>query len=248
MIDVDEDRLKQDLNRLAYALVPNLETEAWPVNSHGIPMAGEQTISEIEIVAVRSHPGRLSGGRRRGSVGLSAAVIALVICGIGLLLTRQNNDPIEPTPSATSGCDDCESQDGPLWSDGVGMIVYVENGATAAEVGAIRQSLLDAADVVDTARLQYLDEQQSLDAALALFADDPDTLALLTAENVPSMFKVFPVPGRETELAEVAMSINQVSAVSQISFPPDPGSIPGRDLSSVNSIDQDTPDGSADSG
>jgi hypothetical protein len=237
MIDVAEDRLKQDLNRLAYALVPNLATDQWPVDSQGIPLASERTISEIEIVAVRSHPLQVSRSRR---LGVSAAAIVLAICGVGLLLTRQSNDSVGSPPSSANGCDDCASQAGPLWADGVGMIVYVENGATAAEVAAIQQSLLDAADVVDAARLQYLDEQQSLDEALKLFADDPDTLALLTSENVPSMFKVFPVQGREALLAEIATSINQLSAVSQISFPPEPGSVPGRDLSSIDSIDPGT--------
>jgi hypothetical protein len=81
------------------------------------------------------------------------------------------------------------------WADGAALRVYLRHGSSPAEVDAIRQLLEAHGDVVDLARLDYLDETQTLDVARVEFAEDPATIDLLQANGTPSRFNVFPAPG-----------------------------------------------------
>jgi hypothetical protein len=226
MIDLHDDRLKRDLNRLAEALVPNETIHPLHSATDDARLPRERTDApEPEIIPVLSHRSR-TGHQRFRLVGAAAALV-LLASGVGLLLTRDREAPVGSPPRTTSTCAGCELEPGWPWTADVGMIVYVYNGSTSSEVETVRQQLLNFADIVDPAKLQYLDEQQSWNAARMLFAQDPETLALLTANNVPSMFRVIPLSGQEPGLNEIAARIRNLPGVSEVSFPPDPKSTPG---------------------
>jgi hypothetical protein len=81
------------------------------------------------------------------------------------------------------------------WADGAALRIYLRHGSSPAEVDAIRQLLEHHGDVIDLARLDYLEEAQTLDVARVEFAEDPATLDILQANGTPSRFNVFAAPG-----------------------------------------------------
>jgi cell division transport system permease protein len=108
------------------------------------------------------------------------------------------------------------------WEGGVEMIVYVENDASPEQVAVVRQALESTPDVIDTDRLQYLDIDGSLAEANRLFAGDPETLQLLTADTIPTQFKVVPVSGTTLELlTQLAINFKTLPKVYDVAFPSD---------------------------
>lgn len=108
------------------------------------------------------------------------------------------------------------------WEGGVEMIVYVENDSSPEQVAVVRQALESTPDVIDVDRLQYLDIDASLAEANRLFAGDPETLQLLTADTIPTQFKVVPVDGSTLELlTQLAVNFKTLPKVYDVAFPSD---------------------------
>lgn len=108
------------------------------------------------------------------------------------------------------------------WEGGVEMIVYIENDASPEQVTVVRQALESTPDVIDVDRLQYLDIDASLAEANRLFAGDPETLQLLTADTIPTQFKVVPVGGTTLELlTQLALNFKTLPKVYDVAFPSD---------------------------
>ncbi len=128
--------------------------------------------------------------------------VSLLLFGLTLLIQR--------------GFDNQLSQ----WSGGVELIVYVENGASPENVTVIREALESTPDVIDGAKLEYLDVQASLIEAQRLFAGDPETLQLITAENIPTQFKVVPVEGTSAALLQqLSEGFRKLPKVYSVVFP-----------------------------
>ncbi len=128
--------------------------------------------------------------------------VSLLLFGLTLLIQR--------------GFDNQLSQ----WSGGVELIVYVENGASPENVTVIREALESTPDVIDVTRLQYLDVPASLIEAQRLFAGDPETLQLITAENIPTQFKVVPVEGTSAALLQqLSEGFRKLPKVYSVVFP-----------------------------
>lgn len=80
------------------------------------------------------------------------------------------------------------------WEGGVEMIVFVQAQATDEQRSVIEGALNQQQGVIiDSWR--YCDVGCSLAEAGRLFAGDPATLELLTAENIPTQYKVVPIEG-----------------------------------------------------
>ena len=116
------------------------------------------------------------------AAAIITAAVSLFILGLTLLVLR--------------GFDNQLSQ----WSGGVELIVYVDHDATPEQVQLIRDALSSTPDVIDVSKLEYLDVNASMAEAQRLFAGDPETMQLLTVDNIPTQFKVVPQPGASTEL------------------------------------------------
>ena len=128
--------------------------------------------------------------------------VSLLLFGLTLLIQR--------------GFDNQLSQ----WSGGVELIVYVENGASPENVTVIREALESTPDVIDVGQLQYLDVPASLIEAQRLFAGDPETLQLITAENIPTQFKVVPVEGTSAALLQqLSEGFRKLPKVYTVVFP-----------------------------
>ena len=131
------------------------------------------------------------------------AAVSLFILGLTLLVLE--------------GFDNQLSQ----WSGGVELIVYIENGATPEQLAVVRDALESTPDVIDVSKLDYLDVQRSLGEAQRLFAGDPETLQLLTEQNIPTQFKVVPQPDASSQLLEdLAANYKQsLPKVQAVAFP-----------------------------
>lgn len=95
------------------------------------------------------------------------------------------------------------------WSGGVQMIVYVRPQASPQQVDYIKSILEQNPNVVDTSKLLYLDFTQSLAEAKRLLLGDPGTFALFTEKNLPTEFKVVPMPGKTDFLVQLADSFQK---------------------------------------
>ena len=130
------------------------------------------------------------------------ASVSLLLFGLTLLIQR--------------GFDNQLSQ----WSGGVELIVYLRNDASELQIQQVREALESQPGVIDTDRLQYLGVEASLAEADRLFAGDPDTRQLLTANNIPTQFKVVPVEGTRTELLDqLSAGFRTLPGVQTVAFP-----------------------------
>ncbi|MFM8268476.1 MAG: cell division protein FtsX [Ilumatobacteraceae bacterium] len=129
------------------------------------------------------------------------ATISLLLFGITLLIQRGFDNQLR------------------LWTGGVEMIVYVENGNAAGspEVELIRSELLRQTTVVES--VEYCDEACATDVATTLFAGDPDALAQLLPQ-IPSFFKVKPIDKDSSEvLRALRESFDQLPKVIDVRTP-----------------------------
>jgi len=78
------------------------------------------------------------------------------------------------------------------WRGDVGMIVFIRPDVTPEALQYIEQNLKSQPNVIDLSKLKYLDKAGSFEEAKRVFAGDSTTLSLLSAETIPSQFKVVP--------------------------------------------------------
>jgi cell division transport system permease protein len=121
----------------------------------------------------------LSRNKTLTAATVITSTVSLLLFGITLLIQRGFDNQLK------------------LWSGGVEMIVYVQNGADDGKVDIIRQELERQTTVVEG--VEYCDEACSTQVANTLFAGDPDTLAQLLPK-IPSFFKVKPVDKESSDV------------------------------------------------
>jgi len=209
MIRIDESHIATELNRLAAAVVPDdafaeprgsRSPEAWSDISLDRSMSGELTllVGSPARRDVRPH-------RTRMIALVLASVVA--VAGFGALAMLDRNGASRPAEIPIDTTSPAPRFDpGVQWRDGADMIVFVSADATPASIDAIR-SALDSFAAIDGDRVTYLDSDQSMAEARLLFADDPDSLALLNADNLPTMFRVWARPGHEAGIASLKSTI-----------------------------------------
>lgn len=90
-------------------------------------------------------------------------------------------------------------------TDGMDWLVFMDPGASADQIEGVGQALLPMTEIE---RLTYVDSDAAYDEFQTLFADDPDALAELSIDEVPTSFRVWSSsehdpPTRLRELAGV---------------------------------------------
>jgi cell division transport system permease protein len=104
------------------------------------------------------------------------------------------------------------------WTGGVEMIIYIENDATPEQIAVVQQALESQPTIIE--KINYCDVPCSLAQAQKLFAGDPASLQLLTAENIPSFFSVVPVDkDNSAVLLSVSESFREYPKVRAVAFP-----------------------------
>jgi cell division transport system permease protein len=107
------------------------------------------------------------------------------------------------------------------WRGDVGMIVFVRPDASTEALGFIKQNLESQPNVIDVKKLVYLDKAQSFEEAKRVFAGDPTTLSLLSAETIPSQFKVVPKTTDPTLVRSLADQYRTLPGVAGVSLAED---------------------------
>lgn len=143
--------------------------------------------------------------RRNLTLTVAAVItssVSLLLFGLTLLIQRGFDNQLEQ------------------WSGGVELIVYIENDATPEQIALVRSELESTPEIVDVSKLRYLTVEESLAEAQVLFAGDPDTLQLLTVDNIPSEFKVVPTEATSIDLLQnLAEGFRGLPKVKQVVFP-----------------------------
>jgi cell division transport system permease protein len=112
-----------------------------------------------------------------------------------------------------------------VWEGGVEVIMYVDT-----DEGADPQALADARGIIEDALSNqpliedyvYCDVDCSLDDAQTLFAGDRTTLDLLTAENIPTTYKLVPTTGTSSEaLRQLSDTLRGLPNVGNIVYAAD---------------------------
>ena len=105
-----------------------------------------------------------------------------------------------------------------LWSGGIEMIVYMENGASAETIALVKNELENQPTVIQ--KVTYCDIQCSLIVAGKLFAGDEATLNQLNASTIPSFFAIEPVNKDDNELLrQLRTQFTAYPKVDEVSYP-----------------------------
>lgn len=105
-----------------------------------------------------------------------------------------------------------------LWTGGVKMIVYMENGASAETIALVQNELENQPTVIQ--KVTYCDIQCSLDVASKLFAGDEATLQQLNASTIPSYFAIEPVNKDDNELLrQLRTQFTEYPKVDEVVYP-----------------------------
>ena len=107
------------------------------------------------------------------------------------------------------------------WKGDVGMIVFVRADATSESIQYVKQNLESQPQVIDVKKLEYLDKAASFEEAKRVFAGDPTTLSLLSADNVPSQFKVVPKTNDPELVRSLATQYRTLPGVAGVSLAED---------------------------
>ena len=107
------------------------------------------------------------------------------------------------------------------WRGDVGMIVFVRPDASTEALGFIKQNLESQPNVIDVKKMVYLDKAQSYEEAKRVFAGDPTTLSLLSADTIPSQFKVVPKTTDPTLVRSLADQYRTLPGVAGVSLAED---------------------------
>src|SRR5918997_5408698 len=101
------------------------------------------------------------------------------------------------------------------WEGDVEMIVYVNAGATDPQRTEIQAALDSLPQQIES--WTYCDTNCSLAEAQRLLAGDPSTLNLLTADNIPTQYKVVPTDATDVEtLRQLRETLRDLPNVSSI--------------------------------
>ena len=112
-----------------------------------------------------------------------------------------------------------------VWEGGVEVIVFVQ-----ADEATDSQALADAQAIIEDAlssqplieEWSYCNVDCSLQDARTLFAADRTTLDLLTADNIPTTYKLVPTPGTSSEaLRQLTDTLGELPNVNRILYAAD---------------------------
>jgi len=112
-----------------------------------------------------------------------------------------------------------------VWEGGVEVIVFVQ-----ADEATDSQALADAQAIIEDAlssqplieEWNYCNVDYSLEDARTLFAADRTTLDLLTADNIPTTYKLVPTPGTSSEaLRQLTDTLGELPNVNRILYAAD---------------------------
>ena len=191
--------MSDDLNQRLRVLGDHLEQERLAAAEHG-PI--------VQVVPIQH--------ATRGRTLVIAAAVALVAFGVGAALTSRNA-PVAPSAA------ECPTATAPpsTFDGGVAMIVWVHKNATDDQIAAIRNAISDHPDVIDSTRIEYLDDVASAAEAGRIFANDPGALEQLLPE-IPTLFKLFTTPTADpSALRDLVSQFEKLPMVLRVQIAPD---------------------------
>jgi cell division transport system permease protein len=101
------------------------------------------------------------------------------------------------------------------WNNDVTFIVYVQADASGDQITALRSDLEDSPQID---QITYLDHEQSYETFKKLFADDPEIVQSMKAEELPTSFRVKPKNPDAEIVKTVAQSFAAKPGVYKVDF------------------------------
>ncbi len=126
--------------------------------------------------------------RLRNTILLAAAATLAVVGGLVAIGDGRTENPTTPAAQPQPS----ESAPLPGWEGDTAIKVFMRSDASDAQLAAVEALLDDSTDAL--AEWSYLDADASLQEAARVLADDPGTLELLDADNIPTVFNLVATP------------------------------------------------------
>lgn len=176
----------------------------------------------------KTTPGRelRTQGRRRRALGVAAAALALGgIAGVGVLRSDGGDDgaidlAVTPgtggpaTTAATTAVDPGTCPDGrAMLRRPDEVMVYLHPGVDVAAVATVRQRLAAAPEL---SRVVFVDQDAAYAEFRHLFADQPDLLDSVTADELPASFRF---PAEESRVGALLEELAALPGVKTIVTP-----------------------------
>ncbi len=169
----------------------------------------------------------MSSSRPRSRALIGTTVTLLVVAGLAAIGTRPETAPMQsdaPQPTdtrpATSGaaaCAEPEAVIGSPWKACIDMLVYIKPEASDDQIELVRSTLLQLGQFIDTTQVRYVDVAASVENAARILADDPDTLALLNEQNIPTGFEVVALPNTTArDLRSIGDALEELPGVLNV--------------------------------
>jgi hypothetical protein len=158
------------------------------------------------------------GGRRRRAL-LAVAALA-VVAGLATVIAKDRGEPQrvdvvdDPTTTTAPDLEELLTPGFPCDPDeAIQIAAYMQPAATAEEVNALHDRLVGDERV---ATVRYVDHDETLDRFQRLFADQPQLLATVTADILPTAYLVgLTDPTRELEVRRELEGTPGVYAVAE---------------------------------
>jgi len=99
------------------------------------------------------------------------------------------------------------------WQGGIEFVVYMNTDATQPQIDAVQQNLQQSPEV---ASFKYFDQNASYEEFKRLFADSPEMVDSVTAQDLPPSYRVEPVNKDAASVESLANTFRDAAGVKNV--------------------------------
>jgi cell division transport system permease protein len=101
------------------------------------------------------------------------------------------------------------------WQGGIEFVVFLRVDASQDQIDSLRNALEQSPEV---ASVTFVDHQEALQEFKTLFADQPEMVDVMTADTLPTSFKVVPVNKEVDAVESLGLTFEKRSGVDKVVF------------------------------
>ena len=101
------------------------------------------------------------------------------------------------------------------WQGGIEFVIFLRTDATQQQIDSLTKDLEESPEV---ARVVFVNQQQAYDEFKSLFADSPELIDSVTAQDLPPSFRIEPVNKEVDAVESLGLTFEGRSGVDQVVF------------------------------
>ena len=102
------------------------------------------------------------------------------------------------------------------WEGGIEFVVWLNPDIDPAQDAAIEETLLELQNRNQVDRFDYVDQEETYEEFLTLFADSPETIEAVEPSNMPPSYRVVPSDPDAEVIAELASQFRERAGVRDV--------------------------------